>query len=95
MQKFKKFAQNASEKIQKKIEKEDENNSLNWLETVFWYIKTRLRCHSWLRLNSKLKFIKFLISQLFFIIRSNFSNFAPKQPLSSLSQHLPIALFLS
>jgi len=38
-------------------------NTTNWLETVFWHIKTKLRCHSWLRLDRKLKFIKFLISQ--------------------------------
>lgn len=38
-------------------------NTTNWLETMFWYIKTRLRCHSWLRLDRKLKFIKFLLSQ--------------------------------
>jgi hypothetical protein len=30
---------------------------------VFWYIKTRLRCHAWLRLDRKLKFIIFLLNQ--------------------------------
>ncbi len=38
-------------------------NTTNWLETVFWYIKTRLRCHSWLRLDRQLKFVTFLINQ--------------------------------
>jgi len=38
-------------------------NTTNWLETIFWHIKTKLRCHSWLRLDRKLKFLKFLISQ--------------------------------
>ena len=38
-------------------------NTTNWLETVFWYIKTRLRCHAWLRLDRKLKFIIFLLNQ--------------------------------
>ena len=38
-------------------------NTTNWLESYFWYLKTRLRCHPWLSLERKIKFITFLLNQ--------------------------------
>ena len=38
-------------------------HTTNWLETLFWHLKTKLRCHPWLRLDRKIKFITFLLNQ--------------------------------
>ena len=38
-------------------------NTINWIESLFWWIKTRLRCHPWLRLDRKINFIIFLLNQ--------------------------------
>jgi hypothetical protein len=38
-------------------------NTTNWLEALFWHLKSKLRCHPWLRLDRKIKFVTFLLNQ--------------------------------